>query len=100
MTYTQVIIEIIKNVRSRITDKTDLTWTKYERANELNAELDTDILELENGNLKKLEKYNLYFLPTGIFQEIAIPNGWGEDFVKLANDFDQMYELIKASRQH
>jgi len=35
MTYIQVIIEIIKNVNSRITEQTDLSWTKYNRANEL-----------------------------------------------------------------
>jgi len=97
MTYIQVIIEIIKNVNSRITEQTDLSWTKYNGAYELKSELETDIQEFEKGNLQKLEKYTLYFAPTGTFQEISIPNGWGEDFVLLANDFDQLYEKIKAS---
>lgn len=97
MTYIQVIIEIIKNVNSRITDETDLTWTKFNRAYEMKSELYTDIKELEKGNLEILEKFNLYFAPTGTFQEIAIPNGWGEDFIIMANDFDQLYEKIKAS---
>ncbi len=97
MTYIQVIIEIIKNVNSRITDQTDLTWTNYSRAYELKSELQKDIKDLENGDLTKLEKFNLYFLPTGLFQEIAIPNGWGKDFVLMANDFDLIYEKIKAS---
>ncbi|WP_411768566.1 hypothetical protein [Winogradskyella sp. A3E31] len=99
MTYNQLIIEIIKNVRSRITDHTDVAWTKYNDAKELKEELDSDIKELEGGNLKLLEKYKIYFLPTGTFQEISIPNGWAEDFVKLANSFDQMYELIKSDMQ-
>jgi len=97
MTYIQVIIEIIKNINSRLTDQTDLTWTKYNRAYELKSELEKDIKELNNGNLEILEKLNLNFAPTGTFQEIAIPNGWGEDFILMANDFDQLYEKIKAS---
>ncbi|MCK8482337.1 hypothetical protein [Psychroserpens algicola] len=97
MTYIQVIIEIIKNINSRLTDQTDLSWTKYKRAFELKSELEKDIQELNKGNQEILEKFNLYFAPTGTFQEIAIPNGWGEDFILMANDFDKLYKKIKAS---
>ena len=97
MTYIQVIIEIIKNVNSRIDERTNLIWTKYNRASEIKSELETDIKDFENGNIEKLEKYSLYFAPTGTFQEISIPNGWGEEFVLMANQFDELYEKIKAS---
>jgi len=97
MTYIQVIIEIIKNVNSRIDEQTNLIWTKYNRASDIKSELETDVKEFENGNIVKLEKYSLYFGPTGTFQEISIPNGWGEDFILMANQFDELYEKIKAS---
>lgn len=97
MTDIQVIIEIIKNVNSLITEQTDLSWTKYNRAYELKSELETDIQEFEKGNLQIFEKYSLYFAPTGTFQEISILNGWGENFVLIANDFDQLYKKIKVS---
>ena len=97
MTYIQVIIEIIKNINSRIDEQTNLIWTKYNRASDIKSELETDIKDFENGNIEKLEKYSLYFAPTGTFQEISIPNGWGEDFILMANQFDELYKKIKAS---
>ena len=94
MTYIQVIIEIIKNVNSRIDAKTNLLWTKYNAASDIKSELERDIKDFENGKLENLEKYSLYFAPTGAFQEISIPNGWGEDFILMANQFDEIYEKI------
>ena len=55
----------------------------------MKSELEKDVLEFK--------KYSLYFEPTGTFQEISIPNGWGEDFILMANQFDELYEKIKAS---
>ena len=97
MTYIQVIIEIIKNINLRIDENTNLTWTNYNRASDIKSELETDIKDFENGNIEKLEKYSLYFAPTGTFQEISIPNSWGEDFILMANQFDELYKKIKTS---
>lgn len=97
MTFLQVIIEITKNVNMRITDQTDLTWTDYNISSNLKSELEGIIAELDNGNLQPLEKLNEYFLPTGLFQEIAIPNGWKDDFILMANQFDDLFGRIKAA---
>ncbi|MEC7783422.1 MAG: hypothetical protein VYB38_08435 [Bacteroidota bacterium] len=97
MTYIQVIIEIIKNVNSHIDEQTNLLWAEYDRTNDVKSEMETDIKDFEKGNIEQLEKYSLYFGPTGTFQEIAISNGWGKEFILMANQFDEIYEKIKAS---
>lgn len=89
------IISIIKETRNHINDSTDVIWTNYKNAQELQNEMDNDIQDLENGKLISLEKYKMYFLPTATFQEISIANGWSEEYMKLAEKFDELYEKTK-----
>jgi phosphosulfolactate synthase (CoM biosynthesis protein A) len=49
-------------------------------------------LKIEKGNIKLLKKYKIMFAPTGTFQEIAMANDWHDDYMKLADDFDNLYE--------
>ena len=92
---TMVLIEIIKTVRSKISDSTDVSWSGFESVNELQTELDKDIISLESGDFSSLKTYKVYFLPTGEFQEISMSNGWGEEYLKLANKFDEYYKKIQ-----
>lgn len=85
---------IIRLVRAKITDNTNLLWTDYDDAEELQTELDHDLLQLEKGNLSSLKKYKSYFLPTATFQEIAVSNAWGDEYLRLAGLFDGLYGEI------
>ena len=95
MTDLEEIIGIIKTVRQKITDDTDVTWSSYDSVAGLQAEIDKDLIELINGNLDKLNTFKNHFGPTDTFQEIALSNGWGEEFIKLAESYDLLYEKIK-----
>ena len=38
------------------------------------------------------------FLPTGAMQDLSIANGWGGEFMKLAEDFESVAQRIWRSR--
>jgi hypothetical protein len=49
---------------------------------------------LEENHKTGLEFFQLLFLPTGTLQEISIQNGWSEEYLKLATEFDTIYERV------
>ena len=53
---TQDLIDIIKKVKEKISDSSDMVWTKYDNAKQLRDELEIYIRELENDNTSSLEK--------------------------------------------
>jgi len=87
----QALVEILKNIQSRITVDSSVGFTNYTLPIELYKEMEEDIKSIENGDFEGLKKYYLMFLPTSIFQEIAIANDWSEDYMLLAGEFDDIY---------
>lgn len=92
----ETIIAIIQIVRDKITNDTDVTWAGYDSAAELQADIDKDLDELTKGNLEKLDTFRYHFLPTATFQEISLSNGWGDEYITLANNYDRLYENLKS----
>ena len=92
------ILKIVKIIRGKINDDTDIVWTKYESAKILQAELDADIQKLEQGDLSVLPKLNLMFLPTSTFQEISIANDWEQEFISLSEIFDDHYKKLISNK--
>jgi hypothetical protein len=90
------LIEIIKKVKRKITDSSDMVWTSYETSNQLRDELEVCINELQTGNTSSMEKIKTLFLPTGALQEHSISNGWADEFLTLSEKFDQLYIAIKG----
>ena len=93
----QNLIDIITKVKLNISDDSDMAWTQYNTAKELRDELEIYTQELRNGDMRSLEKIKLLFLPTATFQEHAISNGWADEYVALAEKFDNLYSLINLS---
>ncbi len=89
------LIEIIKNLKGKITDDSDMGWTGYQDSKQLRDDLETYILELQAGNATSIEKIKTLLLPTGTLQEHSISNGWGDEFLDLSERFDQLYMTIK-----
>ena len=75
-------------------DTTDINWTSFETADEIIEELDEYIKLLEANDYEVLEEVKFQFLPTCTFQELSLTNGWGDEFLELANRFDILYEKI------
>jgi hypothetical protein len=83
------IIEVLKILRDKITDDSDVAWTRYESPGHLRQDIDKNIELLTTGNLSSLSDLQLMFAPTGVFQEISISNGWGDEFLKISQTFDR-----------
>jgi hypothetical protein len=90
------LIEIMKKLKAKITDDSDMVWTGYETSNQLRDELEVYINELQAGNTSSVEKIRSLLLPTGTLQEHSVSNGWGDEFLDLSEKFDQLYITIKG----
>lgn len=86
--------EILKTINLKITSTTDISWSSIESIEVFKTEINTDIIAISKGDFSSLSTYNTYFLPTGDFQEISISNGWGEEYITLAKEFDILYAGI------
>jgi hypothetical protein len=86
------LLQILEAIKSIITLETDLVWAYYESIEKLIQELDELIEEIKVGKLETLKRLAMHFAPTSGFQELSIENGWSEEYLKLADRFDRIYE--------
>ena len=89
------LIDIVKKVKEKVTDDSDMVWTHYDNAKQLRDELDANVQKLKFGDTGSLEELKMLFLPTATLQEHAICNGWPEEYLNLAEKFDNLYSTIK-----
>jgi hypothetical protein len=87
----QELINIIKEVKEKISDGSDMVWTKYENAKQLRDELDDCIERLKVNDTNCLEQIKFLFLPTASLQEHSISNCWAEEYLTLSKRFDDLY---------
>lgn len=92
---TPELIAILEAVKARITDDSDLMWTSFETAKELRDELDIATNQLKDGDYSCLDKLEVYFAPACTFQDHSLQNGWHEEYMKLAEEFDQICEQME-----
>ena len=76
---------------TKITDDSEVAWTRYNTPVQLRTELASYLEQLKAGDTRCLPKLNHHFAPTGTFQEHATSNGWGEEYLALAEAFDNAY---------
>lgn len=88
------IIKLVEIIKSKITSDTDLMWTHYSSIEELITEIDLNSKLLGVSNKQGLEFFRMSLLPTGTFQEISMQNGWSQEYLKLASQFDIIYENL------
>lgn len=84
------IAEVVETVLGKIDDDTDLMWTHYDSPDELRQEIMEDLQALKAGAHDKLEVFRGHFLPTATFQELALSNGWPDEYLSLAKEFDKL----------
>ncbi|HMI63356.1 MAG TPA: hypothetical protein VK518_20715 [Puia sp.] len=88
----QDFIHIIKKVQEKISDDSDVVWTRYSTPEEMRAGLDIYLQQLQAGNTSCLQDLNILFAPTGAFQEHSICYGWADEYLRLAKEFDSLYK--------
>jgi len=89
------VSKIVANIKSRINDETDTVWAGFDNAGILTKELDTDQKQIELLDFDTLEKIMVEFLPTSTYQELAMSNGWSDEYLKIAEKFDSIHKRIK-----
>ena len=89
------IIYLLTEIKAKITDDSDVVWTRFNTVDELREHIDNHILRLNEGDKKVINDINVDFGPTSTFQELSIQNGWSEDYIVLASKFDRLYDRYR-----
>lgn len=80
----QRVKEIVENYQM------DLSYSTYKSKEELVNNLELYISKLKVNDFSLNIEISLLFAPTGDLQEIAIDNGWSEEYMELAEIIDLM----------
>ncbi|MEQ3690329.1 MAG: hypothetical protein ABNG98_02295 [Flavobacterium sp.] len=91
----QEVLEIVAYIKSKINDETDTVWAGFDNTEILIKELDSDQKQIELLDFDTLEKIMVEFLPTSTYQELAMSNGWSDEYLKIAENFDSIHKRIK-----
>ncbi len=91
----QIVAEILLSLKSKINSETDTIWAGFDSVEFFLKELSQDIEKIRCCDFTTLEKVNIEFAVTSTYQELSISNGWSDEYLKLAEKFDRVYEEIK-----
>ncbi len=81
------LIEVLKDTQDRLSRSEDSVWSHHSCA---------ELVALINENLERIAKESTYdrheldllYAPTASLQDTAIDNGWGQEFLLLAERYD------------
>jgi hypothetical protein len=90
------LINLLLIIKGKMDETTDINWTSYESVEEIIKDIDDYITSLIVLDYTVLEEIKNQFLPTCTFQELSVSNGWGSEFLELANRFDILYEKLSV----
>jgi hypothetical protein len=91
----QKIADILITIRNKVDSKTDIIWTGFNNPEQLINDLTSDIQKLGLCDSYALSKVYVGFGPTGIYQELSISNGWGNEYLELSKQFDYYHKRIR-----
>ncbi len=84
-----IVDEILEIVQAH---PQDLNWQPYyDDQQELLRDLHDHAERIRNGDASRLPELKFSLLPTGNVNEIAFSSGWGVAYVRLADEFDELY---------
>lgn len=94
------LVEIIKTIKLKITEETNLVYSGFSDFKELQNTIDSTLIEIIEGDTDKLSVFEGYLAPTAAFQEISMANGWSDEYMHLSQRFDQLYLRIKNRKSN
>ncbi|MHA2245326.1 MAG: hypothetical protein ACXADY_10205 [Candidatus Hodarchaeales archaeon] len=90
------LIRLIKLLEEVVTiiqqTKSVLLWTKAHSKEEIILELNVHIQRLRSNDLTKIDEIKLLFAPTGELQDLSLDSGWGETFLVISSQVDNLFE--------
>src|SRR6185503_18399386 len=66
----------------------NFAWSSWDDSHDALAEIDTILSSLRSGILPGERTMQVLFAPTGPIQEVGVSSGWADEFLELANSFD------------
>ena len=85
---------ILNSILIRQAKHSNYATSKFHNHNEFIDYINAIKTNLKNNNKEAIEQLYLDFLPTGMFNDLAINNGWPQDYLKLSKRFDLLYETL------
>jgi hypothetical protein len=93
----QKVRQILEQIKSWTTNETDTVWAGYDNGEEFLVDLNQDTEKIKFCDFETLDKLEMEFAPTSTYQEISLSNGWGDNFLKLAESFDKLHKRITTN---
>lgn len=94
----QKVKSILETIKNLIIDGTDTVWAGYDNGKEFLVDLNTDIEKIRFCDFETLDKLNIEFAQASTYQEISLSNGWANEYLKLAEQFDNLYKRLKSKQ--
>ncbi|NBB31851.1 hypothetical protein [Cellulophaga sp. BC115SP] len=94
----QKVKSILETIKNLIIDGTDTVWAGYDNGKEFLVDLNTDIEKIRFCDFETLDKLNMEFAQASTYQEISLSNGWANEYLKLAEQFDNLYKRLKSKQ--
>ena len=82
------LIDVFEKARELVSrEGNDFSWSTWEDRDAALVEINAILTALGAGDVPPYAK--VLFLPTGPLQELSLSSGWGDEFISLANWFDE-----------
>ena len=89
------LIGVLESVRKLITmPATDVAWSHFDSKEEVIDELNEHVRRLQSNDFTNISELTILFAPTGDLQEIALSSGWAEEYLIVAESFDNAIKAL------
>jgi len=93
-----LLISVLRQAREFLARKdNDFSSSSWEDQDHALTEIDLILTQLQNGLVPDI---GLLFAPTGPIQEVSLSSGWGDEFIELAEYFDQAYAEARNKNEN
>jgi hypothetical protein len=83
------LIDVLERVRRLLLlSGNDFVYSQWDDAEAAIRDIDGFIQTLQAGRLPPRLDMSILFAPTGSIQEVSVRSGWGDEFLKVASQFD------------
>jgi hypothetical protein len=87
----QTAAELKKIEHAIHNNKTPATWPGAYSSEALQEEIRKDISAIKHCSYAALEKLRMAFAPTYTYHDLSINQAWSEDYLQMAERFDELY---------
>jgi hypothetical protein len=83
------LLAILREVRCLLARPgNDFSWSGWNDETAALREIDALIAGIASGEIPEMASLKALFAPAGPIQELSVSNGWGNEFLALADRFD------------